>query len=121
MLCGGLVSFVIGSLIFFKGGTPVFVIDWWVIALVVIIVAGFVVFAVFRIVASYRHQTTTGKEDLKGKIVEVRGTLNPEGTVFYEGELWRAVSDSGKIEAGEEVVITKVEGLKLTVIKKAKE
>jgi membrane-bound serine protease (ClpP class) len=118
---GGLVSFIIGSLILFKGGTPVFVIDWWVIALVVIIIGGFVVFAVFRIVASYRHQATTGREDLKGKIVEVRETLNPEGIVFYEGELWRAVSDSGKIEAGEEVVITKVEGLKLTVTKKAKE
>jgi membrane-bound serine protease (ClpP class) len=99
----------------------VFVIEWWLIALIIIIVGGFIIFAVLRIVDSYRHQATTGREDLKGKTVEVRETIDPEGTVFYEGELWRAVSDSGKIEAGEEVVITKVEGLKLTVTKKTKE
>lgn len=97
------------------------VIEGWVIAVILIVVVGFIIFAVFRIVDSYRHQTTTGKEDLKGKTVEVREPLNPEGTVFYEGELWRAVSDSGTVESGEEVVITKVEGLKLRVTKKTKE
>jgi membrane-bound serine protease (ClpP class) len=97
------------------------VIEGWLIAVVIILVGGFIIFAVFRIVDSYRKQATTGKEDLKGKTVEVKETLNPEGTIFYEGELWRAVSDSGTIEAGEEVVITKVEGLKLTVTKKTKE
>jgi membrane-bound serine protease (ClpP class) len=118
---GGVISLIIGSLILFKGGTPVFVIDWWVIALVIILVGGFVAFAVFRIVGTYRRQATTGKEDLKGKSVVVRETLDPEGTIFYEGELWKAVSDSGRIEPGEEVVITKVKGLKLTVTKKTKE
>jgi membrane-bound serine protease (ClpP class) len=97
------------------------VIEGWLIAVVIILVGGFIIFAVFRIVDSYRKQATTGREDLKGKTVEVKETLNPEGTIFYEGELWRAVSDSGLIEAGEEVVITKVEGLKLTVTKKSKE
>jgi membrane-bound serine protease (ClpP class) len=97
------------------------VIEGWVIAVILIVVIGFIIFAVFRIVDSYRHQTTTGKEDLKGKTVEVRESLNPEGTVFYEGELWRAVSDSGTVESGEEVVITKIEGLKLRVTKKTKE
>ena len=118
---GGLISLIIGSLILFKGGAPVFVIDWWVIALVIIVVGGFVVFAVFQIVGSYRRQASTGKEDLLGKTVEVKERLQPEGTVFYEGELWRAISASGNIEPGEEVVITKVTGLKLTVAKKTKE
>jgi membrane-bound serine protease (ClpP class) len=118
---GGLISLIIGSLILFKGGAPVFVIDWWVIALVVVVVGGFVVFAVFQIVGSYRRQTSTGKEDLLGKTVEVKERLQPEGTVFYEGELWKAISTSGNIDPGEEVVITKVTGLKLTVAKKAKE
>jgi len=80
-----------------------------------------VVFAVFQIVGSYRRQASTGKEDLLGKTVEVKERLQPEGTVFYEGELWRAISASGNIEPGEEVVITKVTGLKLTVAKKTKE
>ena len=42
----------------------------------------------------------------------------PEGTVFFQGEYWNAVSRSGRIEPGEEVVIEQIEGLKLYVIKK---
>jgi membrane-bound serine protease (ClpP class) len=96
-------------------------IDWWVIPPAVVLVVSFVAFAVFKTVGTYRHQATTGREDLKGKTANVRLALDPEGTVFYEGELWRAVSESGHIDAGEEVIITSIKGLKLTVIKKRKE
>jgi membrane-bound serine protease (ClpP class) len=118
---GGIVAFVIGSLILFQGGAPVFQIDWWLVILVVIIIAGFVAFAVFKIAGTYRRQATTGKEDLMGKKAVVRQPLNPEGTVFYRGELWTAVSESGKIDSGEEVIISQIDGLKLIVTKKSKE
>ena len=118
---GGLVSLVIGSLILFQGGGPLFQVNWWLIALVVIVVAGFVVFAVFKIVGTYRRQASTGKESLQGKTAVAREVLNPRGRVFYQGELWNAISDSGRIEPGEEVIITRVEGLKLYVAKKQKE
>jgi membrane-bound ClpP family serine protease len=36
------------------------------------------------------------------------------------GERWEATLDEGKVEPGEEVVITKVEGLRLRVTKKNK-
>ena len=98
-----------------------FRVDWWAIALVVIVIGGFVAFAVFKIVGTYRRQATTGKEDLQGKIAVVREALDPEGLVFYEGELWKAVSDSGRIETGEEVIICRSKGLKLSVTKKTKE
>jgi membrane-bound ClpP family serine protease len=42
------------------------------------------------------------------------------GTVLAKGELWTAVTEGEKVERGEEVIITKVEGLKLWVIKKLK-
>jgi membrane-bound serine protease (ClpP class) len=118
---GGLISLIIGSLILFQGGSPVFHIDWWIIALVVVLIGGFVAFAVLKIVGTYRRQATTGKEELQGKTAIVRETLDPEGMVFYEGELWNAVSDSGRIKTGEEVIITRSKGLKLTVTKKIKE
>ena len=99
---------------------PVYQVDWWLIALVIVIIAGFVVFAVYKIVGTYKRQATTGREDLNGKIAEVRETLNPKGIVFFKGELWKAVSESGIIEAGEEVVISDIDGLILKV-KKIKE
>jgi membrane-bound ClpP family serine protease len=53
-----------------------------------------------------------------GRKAEVRTALNPKGTVFLEGELWAAVSETGNIEPGTQVVITRVEGLILYVAKK---
>ena len=55
-----------------------------------------------------------------GKTGVVRVALDPEGTVLFKGELWDAVSQKGRVEPGEEVIITKVEGLKLYVTKKRK-
>ena len=61
---------------------------------------------------------SAGREDLVGKTAEVKTVMDPKGTVFIQGERWTAISDTGNIEPEEEVVITKVEGLKLRVSKK---
>jgi membrane-bound ClpP family serine protease len=39
--------------------------------------------------------------------------------VFVEGERWKATTECGKIEPGEEVIVTKVDGLKLWVTRKS--
>ena len=59
-----------------------------------------------------------GREELIGKHAIVKEALDPEGTVFYKGEHWAAISDKGRIEAGEEVIITAVDGLILNVVRK---
>ena len=115
---GGVVSLVIGSLILFKGASPVFQVDPWVIATVTIIIAALFAFVVNRVISAHRKQATTGREELVGKTAVVKVTLDPEGTVFFKGERWEAISDKGRIEPGEEVVITRVEGLRLQVTKK---
>lgn len=118
---GGLVSFILGSLILFQGGSPLFQLDWWLIAVVSTIIAVVVAVIILLVVKAHREQATTGKEDIRGNTAVVRQTLDPEGTVFFQGELWSAISKSGRIESGEEVIITEIKGLKLSVIKKAKE
>ena len=55
-----------------------------------------------------------------GKTATVKVTLNPEGTVFLKGERWSAISEEGKIKAGEDVVINKVDSLTLYVSRKEK-
>jgi membrane-bound ClpP family serine protease len=94
---------------------------WWLLALLIILVVGFIALAVYLTVRTYRRQATTGQEELPGKIAVVKETLDPEGEVLYLGDLWSAVSSSGKIEPNEEVIITAVQGLKLIVKKKTKE
>jgi len=114
---GGVISLVLGSLILFKGG-PLFQVSPWLIATVAIIVVALFVFVISQVIRAHRRQVTTGKEELIGKTAVVRVALEPEGQVFFKGELWRAISETGRVEPGEGVIITKVDGLKLYVTKK---
>ena len=59
-----------------------------------------------------------GREELIGKTAEATTEMEPKGIVFIQGERWAAILDKGRVEPGEEVIITKVEGLKLRVTKK---
>lgn len=116
---GGIASLVMGSVILFGGGPELFQlqIDWWVIALVVIVVTAVFVFVVGAVIRSQRRRPVTGKEGLVGKIALAQTELDPTGMVLIEGERWTARAEGGRIEPGEEAVVTKVEGLKLWVAK----
>lgn len=95
-----------------------FQIDPWLIATIAIIVVVFIAVAVIWGIPAHRHQISAGREDLIGKTAEVKIALEPKGVVFVEGERWTAVSETGRVSPGEEVIITKVDGLKLWVTKK---
>ena len=114
---GGITSLIIGSLILFKGG-PLFQIDPWLIATVAILVGGLFAFILNQVIRAHRRQASTGREELIGKTAVVKVALEPEGTVFLKGERWTAVSETGRVEPEETVIITKVDGLKLYVTKK---
>jgi membrane-bound ClpP family serine protease len=73
----------------------------------------------YAIIQGQRRKLTAGIEDMVGKVAVAETSLNPKGTVRAEGEIWAAVSEGGKIEPNEEVIITKVKGLKLWVAKKS--
>lgn len=115
---GGVTALVIGSLILFKGAAPVFQIDPWLIATVTIMITGLFAIVINRSINAHRKQAKTGWEELISKTALVRVALDTEGTVFYKGELWAAVSDTGRIEPGEEVIINRIDGLTLYVTKK---
>jgi membrane-bound serine protease (ClpP class) len=115
---GGVIALVIGSLILFKGASPLFRIDPWLIAGVTIVIAGVFAFVVNRAIRAHRKQASTGREELIGKRAVVKVALDPEGTVFYKGERWSAISEMGRIEPGQEVIITAVDGLILHVTRR---
>jgi len=115
---GGIAALILGSLILFPGEAPMFQVNPWLIATVVIIVTALFAFVINRVVGAHRRQAKTGREELVGKTAIVKQALEPEGTVFFKGERWTAISEKGRIKPGEEVIITKVDGLILHVIKK---
>jgi membrane-bound serine protease (ClpP class) len=116
---GGVISLVIGSLILFQGAPPLFRVSPWLIATVTIIISGALAFIIHRAISIHRKQATTGREELTGKTALVKVALNPAGTVFYKGERWSAVSESGDVKVGEEVIIDRMDGLTLYVRKKS--
>jgi membrane-bound serine protease (ClpP class) len=91
------------------------------IIIAIVFAVAFIIFIIYAIVKGQRLKLSAGIEDMIGKEAVVQTTLDPKGTVLAEGELWTAIAEDSKIEAGEEVTITKVAGLKLWVTKKPKE
>lgn len=95
-----------------------FQIDPWLIIIGIIGIIAFLALTIIYGIRAHRQQIFAGKEELIGKIAEVYTVLEPKGIVYIQGERWAAISNGGRIEPGEEVIITKVEGLKLRVTKK---
>ena len=91
------------------------------IIIAIVFAVAFIIFVIYAIIKGQRLKLSAGVEDMIGKEAVVQTTLNPKGTVLAEGELWTAIAEDSTIEVGEEVTITKVEGLKLWVTKKPKE
>ena len=88
---------------------------------IIICVIAFVVFVIYAIVKAQRRKLSTGTEEMIGKEAIAQTAINPKGTVLAEGELWTALTKGSRVEPGEEVIITKIEGLKLWVAKKPEE
>jgi len=85
---------------------------------IIIVAVAFIVVTIIWGIRAHRHKIAAGKEDLVGKPAEVLTAMNPKGIVIIQGERWTATIDEGKAEVGEEVIITRVDGLKLWVTKK---
>ena len=110
---GGVAAFAVGSMILMSD--PAFHINRGLIAGVAVAFAAFFVFVIASVVRTSRRKQQTGREAMIGMVAVARTPLDPTGSVFVHGELWQATLDEGKVEPGEEVVITQIEGLRLSV------
>jgi membrane-bound serine protease (ClpP class) len=90
----------------------------WLIVIIILIIAVLLVFVVIWSVRAHQRKVSAGKEELVGRTAVVEVALEPKGIVLVEGERWTAIADKDRIEPEEEVIITKVDGLKLMVTKK---
>ena len=107
-----------GLLSLFQINPDWFRVDTWFIIVIVIVVIAFTAISIIWGIRAHSQPVSSGKEGFIGKTAEVKTVLNPKGTVLIEGELWSATSEGGEVQPGKEVVITKIDRLKLWVIKK---
>ena len=120
LTAGGVAALVIGSLILFSH-SPGIEVNRGLIAGVTAAIVAFAIFIIGAIIRGQKRRKATGAEGMIGKIAIAKTPLAPTGTVLAQGELWTAVTEKDRISPGAEVVITKVEELKLWVRKKSEE
>jgi membrane-bound serine protease (ClpP class) len=113
---GGLVSMTIGSIMLFDSPLPFFQLSLKVILPAVLLTTLFFSLTVYLVVKAYRRKPVTGAEGLIGLEGEARTDVHQKGQVFVHGEIWQAWSDE-PVNAGEKVIVEKVENLKLKVRK----
>jgi membrane-bound serine protease (ClpP class) len=111
---GGLIAFVVGSLILFDSDIPGMNIGLPVIAAIAT-VGGLVIVAMGWLASrSLRRPVVTGVQAMIGDRAEVLEAFSGKGRIRYGGELWNARSASA-LQAGQAVRITQVDGLTLWV------
>jgi len=111
---GGVVSFALGSLFLVRPteaqpGVSVAVVGMTTLATVV-----FFVVAVRAALRTFRQPIFSSRQRIVGAQGVVKQTIAPVGTVQVKSELWTAVADE-QVAAGEKVVVTGIEGLRLRV------
>ncbi len=113
---GGVISLILGSLLLINSEKEPFVaISLSVIIITAIFTGLFFFFAVGLTIRTQRRTPTTGAEGMLGKVGIARGGLDPEGSVFIMGELWKARAAKGRIAGDSKVRVVGVEGLTLVV------
>ncbi len=115
LTAGGIISFVLGSLLLTERQAPFLRISLSLILTMAALTAGFFAFAVGAGIRAQMQKVQTGREGLVGAVGVARSDLSPEGTVFVQGELWSAESQDGVIPLGSRVRVTRVDGLRLRV------
>jgi membrane-bound serine protease (ClpP class) len=112
----GAASFVLGSLLLFEPAGETYEVSIWVVLAIAATLTGLIGVAFTKALQARRAPPQTGADELADQIGVVRQTLDPEGFVFVNGELWRARSTNGPIHAGETVRVERVDdGLVLEV------
>jgi membrane-bound serine protease (ClpP class) len=117
LTAGGIVSFILGSLILFNSTAtaPYARVSTELVVIVGVAMGAFFAFIVAKAVGSLRRKPTTGAEGLVGRNGTARTRLDPDGMVYVRGELWTALSAGGPVEAGQTVTVVEVDGFRLVV------
>lgn len=111
---GGIAMLTLGALLLVDGPIPEMRVGLWT-ALAVSIPLGLItIFLMDIALRARRSKVVTGAQGLVGEIGVARTPLSPSGKVFVHGELWDAFAPTN-IDAGQPVVVRRVDGLRLEV------
>lgn len=111
---GGVVAFVLGSIMLMDTETPGYQIAIPLIVGLTVVSALFTFVILALLLRTRRKPVTTGIEVLLGETATVVGGFPGEGRVLVDGEIWQARCDR-PLRKGEHVTVKSISGLYLNV------
>jgi membrane-bound serine protease (ClpP class) len=109
---GGLVAFVLGSVILIDSDLPGFEIPYGLIGGVAAASGLFLVFVIGMIVRGRRRPVVSGREQMIGAIGEALDDFEAEGWMRVHGEMWRARTHA-PVRRGQRLRVRAIDGLVL--------
>jgi len=111
---GGIIAFILGSILLFNTDVPGFQLPWSVIIIMTIISGAFFILVLWLAASAMRRPQITGREGMIGSTGEVVEYYTDYILVRVHGEIWHAHCDQ-PLQIGQSVRIKKIGDLKLTV------
>lgn len=111
---GGIIAFVVGSIMLYDSNDPTFRITTTLILTMCTITAAFFFILIYMTIRSHRRHVVTGHEGMIGREGTVMSIDENNITIMIMGEIWQAESNS-MLTPGQHVKVVKTEGLTLTV------
>jgi membrane-bound serine protease (ClpP class) len=113
---GAAVSLVLGSVFLFPPSERTLRLSPWLIGGVTLASIGFFGVAISAAMRAQRLRAKVTAETIVGHRGAATTPIDPMGTVQVHSELWTAIADE-PIDAGEEVEVTALEGLRIRVMR----
>lgn len=111
---GGIIAFVVGSIILMDTEAPGFGLDISVIIIFTLMSALMFIFIVGMAIKARRRPVVSGQEELVGAQATVINDFDDNGNVTLHSEIWQALSDT-PLHKGQKVKVTDIKGLTLKV------
>lgn len=112
---GGVIAFVVGSVMLIDTDVPGYGIPWAVIVPVALVSALSILFVAGMVLKARRRPVVTGAEELVGGLAEVLSDSGGgDGWARIHGETWR-IRSAGPVKQGQKVQVRRIDGLILEV------
>jgi len=111
---GGIIAFVVGSVILFDTEGSEIQVAIPIIVAVTVVSSAFFLIALRMLFAAHKKPVVSGADEILGSIGRVLEDFEKSGRIHIHGETWQVQSKS-PLKSGDQVRVTAIDGLILSI------